>query len=178
MAIFRPSPGPIHGNDLRADWRIFPGGGSVFGLLDFRALHPHHVKDEEAGCKLMPFSRAQCADPSKGKYQASLSLFDRLKFEPDVIIAHGQPGQVGRIAKAFTWHGETVLRCILAVWAVYRACTRAAKPVICIRRAARKCWPGPMTQMSIVFPAARLDDVLTGFEGTSECCPTRLFTPC
>ena len=59
-------------------------GASVFGLLDFEySFYPHHVKDEEAGCKLDAVFNERNALIPKGKYQAIVvSPFDRLNSNP------------------------------------------------------------------------------------------------
>jgi uncharacterized protein (DUF169 family) len=151
-------------------------GASVFGLTKFEySFFPHHVKDQEAGCKLDAFFKERDALIPAGTYQAIVvSPLDRLQIEPDIIIAYGQPGPVGRIAKSFTWHGDTVtplyfggLGCSAVVLSHVEQ-----KPVLCIPAGGEKVLAGTNDyEMSIVLPAARLDDVLTGFKGTQRMLP-------
>jgi len=83
-------------------------GAAVFGLCSFEyTYYPHHVKDLDAACKLDAYYNAREALLPKGEYKAIVvSPFDRLLIEPDIVLAYGVPGQVGRIAKTFNWHGE------------------------------------------------------------------------
>ena len=151
-------------------------GASVFGLTKFGySFYPHHTKDQEAGCKLDALFKERDALIPLGTYQAIVvSPFDRLQIEPDIIIAYGQPGQVGRIAKAFTWHGDTVsalyfggLGCSAIVLSHVEQ-----KPVLCVPAGGEKVLAGTNDyEMDIVFPARRLDDVLSGFKGTQRMLP-------
>lgn len=151
-------------------------GASVFGLTKLNySFFPQHVKDQEAGCKLDAVFKERDALIPEGTYQAVVvSPLDRLQFEPDVIIAYGVPGQVGRIAKSFTWHGDTVsalyfggLGCSAIVLAHVQQ-----KPILCIPAGGEKVLAGTNDyEMDIVFPAARLDDVLDGIKGTQRMLP-------
>lgn len=151
-------------------------GASVFGLTKFEyTFYPHHVKDQDAACKLDAIFKERDALIPAGAYQAIVfSSFDRLQVEPDVIVAYGQPGQIGRIGKAFTWHGDSVsalyfggLGCSSIVQSFVEQ-----KPVITIPAGGEKVLAGTNDyEIAIAFPAARLDDVLEGFTGTQRMLP-------
>jgi uncharacterized protein (DUF169 family) len=85
-------------------------GASLFGLTDFQfSFFPQHTQNEAAACKLDAIYQERNALLPAGSFKAlAVSPLDRLAIEPDVIIAYGVPGQIGKIAKAFTWHGEAV----------------------------------------------------------------------
>lgn len=151
-------------------------GASVFGLTEFAySFYPQHVRDQEAACNVDAIFRERDDLLPKGIYKAIVvSPFDRLQIEPDIILAYGTPGQVGRIGKSFTWYGDTVsalyfggLGCSAIVLAFVQQ-----KPIMCIPAGGEKVLAGTNdNEMSIVFPAARLDDVLVGFKGTQRMLP-------
>jgi uncharacterized protein (DUF169 family) len=151
-------------------------GASVFGLTKFAySFYPQHTRDQEAACKLDAIFNERDGLLPKGIYKAVVvSPFDRLQIEPDIIIAYGTPGQVGRIGKSFTWNGDTVsalyfggLGCSAIILAFVQQ-----KPILCIPAGGEKVLAGTNDyEMSIVFPASRLDDVLAGFKGTQRMLP-------
>ncbi len=151
-------------------------GASVFGLTKFAySFYPHHVKDQEAASKLDAVFKERDSLIPLGTYQAIvISPFDRLQIEPDVIIAYGVPGQVGRIAKAFTWFGELVpalyfggLGCSAIVLSHVKQ-----QPVLCVPAGGEKVLAGTNDfEMSIVFPAGQLDKALEGFYATQRILP-------
>lgn len=151
-------------------------GASAFGLTEFSySFYPHHVKDKDIGDKLNAIFTERASLIPKGIYQAIVvSPLDRLQIVPDVIIAYGVPGQVGRIAKAFTWWGDTVS----ALYFGGAGCTAIVvsfaeqKPILCIPAGGEKIFAGTNDyEMDIVFPAARLNDVLEGFKETQRMLP-------
>ncbi len=151
-------------------------GASLFGLVDFDFSFAHaHTKDADAACKLDAIYQERQAMLPTGSFEALVvSPVDRLAVDPDVIIAYGVPGQVGKIAKAFTWHGEPVQ----AVYMGGAGCSAIVlsyaewKPVINIPSGGEKVLAGTSDyEMSIIFPADRLDDVLTGLEATQSILP-------
>lgn len=151
-------------------------GASLFGLTKFPfSFYPHHAKDKDGAEKLEAIFKERDSLIPVGTYEAIVvSPFDRLQIEPDVIIIYGVPGQVGRIAKAFTWWGDTVsalyfgaLGCSAIVVSYVRQ-----QPILCIPAGGEKILAGTNDyEMDIVFPAARLDDVLEGFKGTQRMLP-------
>jgi uncharacterized protein (DUF169 family) len=151
-------------------------GATVYGLTSFAySFYPHHVRDQAAACPLDAIFHERDHLLPKDTYQAIVvSPFDRLQVEPDMVIAYGPPGQVGRIAKCFTWHGEPVsalyfggLGCSAIVLAFVEQ-----KPLLCVPAGGEKLFAGTNDyEMSIVFPANRLDDVLAGFKGTQRILP-------
>jgi uncharacterized protein (DUF169 family) len=151
-------------------------GASLFGLADFEfTFFPHHVKDEAAGCRLDAVYQERNAMLPAGTFNAVVvSPLDRLAVEPDVIIAYGVPGQIGKIAKAFTWHGEAVQALYLGgagCSAVVLSYTEW-KPVIALPAGGEKVLAGTNDyEMDIVFPADRLEDVLSGLKATQKMLP-------
>jgi len=150
-------------------------GMSVYGLASFEyTFFPQHVKDQEAACKLDERYNNRAALLPKDVYKAVVvSPFDRLLVEPDVIIAYGVPGQVGRLARAFNYHGE-----VASAYYFGLGCSNVVqsfadqKPYMVVPGGGEKLFAGVSDfEMSIVFPANRLDDVLVGFKGTQRLLP-------
>jgi uncharacterized protein (DUF169 family) len=110
-----------------------------------------------------------------GSFEALVvSPMDRLAIEPDVIVAYGVPGQIGKIAKAFTWHGEAVQGVYLGAAGCSAIVLAYAewKPVISVPGGGEKVFAGTNDyEMSIIFPADRLDDVLSGLAATQSILP-------
>jgi uncharacterized protein (DUF169 family) len=151
-------------------------GASVFGLTKFAyTFFPQHVKDQDVGCKMDAIFAERDALLPKDTYQAVVvSPFDKLLIEPDIVIAYGTPGQVGRIGKAFAWNGDAVS----ALYFGGAGCSAHVlsyvqqKPVFGIPAGGEKVLSGTSDyEMDIVFPANRLDDVLAGFKGTQRMLP-------
>ncbi len=151
-------------------------GASLFGLADFDfSFFPTHTRDQDAACKLDAIYQERKALLPTGSFKALVvSPVDRLAIDPDVIIAYGVPGQVGKIAKAFTWRGEPVQ----AVYLGAAGCSAIAlayaewKPVINLPGGGEKVLAGTNDyEMSIIFPADRLDDVLQGLAATQKVLP-------
>lgn len=149
---------------------------SLLGLAEFDfSFYPDHVKDQAAACKLDAVYQERNALLPAGSFEAVvISPLDRLMVDPDVIIAYGTPGQIGKIAKAFTWHGEPVQ----AVYLGGASCTAVVlayaewKPVIAIPGSGEKVLAGTNDyELDIVFPADQIEDVLTGLEGTQKSLP-------
>jgi len=151
-------------------------GASQFGLTSYDMdFHPHHVKDRESGDQLNAVYAERNALLEGGSYEALVfSPFDRLLVEPDMVIGYGIPGQVGRLAKALTWHGTTSS----AMYLGGAGCSAIVfsfvehTPVFTLPAGGEKLLAGTNDyQISIVFPADMLDDALTGFKGTQRMLP-------
>jgi len=151
-------------------------GAAVFGFpIDFKyTFFPQHVKDEAAAEYLNKEYYKRYDLLPKETVAVVTSPFDRLLIEPDIILAYGNPGQVGRIAKALTWHGVTTS----ALYFGGAGCSAIVlshveqKPVLCVPAGGEKLLAGTHdSEMDIVFPASMLDMVLTGFKGTQRMLP-------
>ncbi len=154
-------------------------GAISMGLLDeipdyFEELiHPWHAKSKEAAEKIKENLKSRFL-PLKSTYALAISPLERLKFDPDVLVIYGTPTQISKIAKAFAWHGIIPKLSFLGL----AACSSISnshitrEPVIGIPCAGELVFGRTEeTEISIAFPAEKIDELMDGLEGTRRILP-------
>jgi uncharacterized protein (DUF169 family) len=133
------------------------------------AMGRHHTKTEELGRQIQEKAEASFFSPGSSQGVMLTPATDPL-FLPEGLFIYGNPTQIGKIAKAITWHtGETVDvsaggfgGCIAAMAAV-----RARRPLIILPCSGEKIFGH--TEENDIFlacPAADLPRIVEGLRRT------------
>jgi len=149
-------------------------GARVMGLIDETPeylpedIARFHAKDGETGRAIWEGLERKCL-PLGTTYGILISPLTRMKAEPDVIVMYGTPTQIARLAKAFTWHGifpEAMFIGVAACSSISKAYS-SGKPQLSIPCAGEVfLGRSEEDEMSIVFPAKLMENLVTGLEGT------------
>lgn len=151
-------------------------GASALGLTTFtRSFDERHTKNAEAGKKMDAVLLERDEKLPKDTYKyIVIGAFEQLSFMPDVVIAYGTPGQIGKLCKTFTYHGEKMtsmymggVGCSLFSTVYADQCAYYGLP-----GGGEKGMAGVTdNEMNFAFPIARIADVWEGFNGTQMIMP-------